>query len=159
MSTDATDHTTNSSNVTIAAEEHITPFTNDTYISVTSSTVTHTDTYHLLNSTTLSYSSTAISPTQKMASDDMRNESTTHILNPDNVFSIMPEESSTLGNIAETQNPATKQKTKHGTVAEGNTYNISHVIDDCMKMIVLFLLPTGLKPFKFKGDKHLCNQQ
>lgn len=127
MSTDVTDHTTNPSNVTITAEERITPFANDTHMSVTSPTASQTDPYHLLNSTRLNYSSAVFSPTQDVASDEMRNESTTHILNPGNVFSLMPEESSTLENITENyQNNSTNQKTKSGTVVEGKIYLIFH---------------------------------
>lgn len=126
ISADVTEHTTNPSNVTIPAEERITPFTNDTHMSVTSSSAPHTDPYHLLNSSTLNYSRAVFSPTQEMDSDGMRNETTTYTSNPGNVFSLMPEESSTLENNKENQNNSINKKTKRGTVVEGNIYLIFH---------------------------------
>lgn len=122
MGTDVADHTTNPSDVTITAEQRITPFTNDTRLSVTSSGASHTDPYHLPNSTTLNFSVAVSSPTQEIDNEEIKNESTTHVLNPGNVFTLMPEESSTLEN----PNNSINQTTTRGTAGEGNVYSVFH---------------------------------
>lgn len=125
--TSVTDDNPNLSNVTITHGEHATSGTNYTHQSVTSSPATHTDPDHLLNSTTLSYSSTVFRSTQE--GDRTKNESTPQTANPEDIISVRPQESGTLGNITQKYEiPGTNStlRTGSGVVAKGNNYLIFH---------------------------------
>ncbi|XP_041863773.1 uncharacterized protein si:ch1073-15f19.2 isoform X2 [Melanotaenia boesemani] len=111
----------NPSSVTITAAERITPSTISTPISVTSSPATHPGTHHLLLNSTTSHNLTtaAFRPIQEITRDGMRSESTHYTLQPEDIFSISTEESSTVGSISEnSEHPDTIQtKRRRSTVA------------------------------------------
>lgn len=135
----------NSSDV-ITAGENVTSQTGYTQTSVTSPPSTHTDPYHFNNSSdqeinpthtlntspfsdqsvasnlSTSYGSTVFRPTE-----EMRNESMLHTVQPDVNASTSPEESSTLGSVTEnSDNPDATPNLSAGNMAateeEGNNY-------------------------------------
>ncbi|XP_072231320.1 uncharacterized protein [Leuresthes tenuis] len=92
----------NASDVAVTDAEHLTSSTVSPPISVPSSPATHSDTYHSLSSTASSSDVTAVfRSTQKMSGDETRNESKTHTLQPEDIFSVSTEESSTVGSISQ----------------------------------------------------------
>ncbi|XP_018548141.1 T-cell surface protein tactile [Lates calcarifer] len=132
--TSVTDDNPNLSNVTITHGEHATSGTNYTHQSVTSSPATHTDPDHLLNSTTLSYSSTVFRSTQE--GDRTKNESTPHTANPEDIISVRPQESGTLGNITQKYEiPGINSTLRTGSGVVAKDTARSH-------LVVLIIIPT-----------------
>ncbi|KAM4546053.1 uncharacterized protein PAE49_018480 [Odontesthes bonariensis] len=135
----------NASDVAVTDAGHLTSSTVLPTISVPSSPATHSDTYHSLSSTASSTDVTAVfKSTPKMSRNETRNESKIHTMQPEDIFSVSTEESSTVGSIS--QNSEHPDALPTGTVrttvfvTENKGTERSHLLPVVIIIIMLLLI-------------------